>query len=39
MTIDGWRLLRYCHCQFASHKIILVAAAKTTLSAALFPLY
>ena len=34
LTIDGWRLLRYCHCQFASHRTISVAAAQITLSAA-----
>ena len=39
LTIDGWRLLRYCHCQFASHRTILIAAAKITLSAAPFPWY
>ena len=36
MTIDGWRLLRYRPC-YASHRIISVAAAKITLSAASVP--
>lgn len=34
MTIDGWRLLRYCLCQSASYRTISVAAAEITLSAA-----
>ena len=37
LTIDGRRRLRCCHCQFASHRTILVAAAKITLSAASVP--
>lgn len=37
LTIDGCRLLRYCPCQSASHRIISVAAAKITLSAASVP--
>ena len=36
MTIDGWRLLRYCPC-YASHRTISVAAAEITLSAASVP--
>ena len=36
LTIDGWRLLRYCPC-YASHRTISVAAAKITLSAASVP--
>ena len=34
LTIDGCRLLRYRPCQSTSHRIISVAAAKITLSAA-----
>lgn len=36
LTIDGWRLLRYCPC-YASHRTISVAAAQITLSAASVP--
>ena len=37
LTIDGWRLLRYDPFQSASHRIISVAAAQITLSAASVP--
>jgi len=36
LTIDGWRLLRYCTCQSASHRTISVAAAEIMLPAAPF---
>jgi len=39
LTIDGWRLLRYGPCRFASHGTISVAAAKITLSVTPFPWY
>ena len=37
LTIDGWRLPRYCLCQSASHRTISVAAAEITLSTASVP--